>query len=110
MRILFVHPSVINDNPQPPLGVAYVASYLESMGKYDVQLLDLGHQSPNRSLDALKDEINKFNPKVMGISFLTTLCTTAMEYFKIAKSLKPDIFTVAGGVHSSALPAEVLSQ
>ncbi len=108
MRILLIHPSVVNDTAQPPLGVAYVASYLDSMGEHDVSLLDFAQLAPERSFAVLKEKIEELNPAIMGVSFLTTQQPTAMKYFGIAKSVRPDTFTVAGGVHTSALPEEVL--
>lgn len=109
MRILLVHPSVLNDTPQPPLGIAYIASYLHSLQKHEVRLIDFAQEPPSYSIDRLRAEIKDFKPQIVGISFLTPQYRTAMEYFKISKSLNKDIWTVAGGIHASSLPSEVLS-
>lgn len=110
MRILLVHPSVLNDTAQPPLGVAYVASYLKAVAKQDVVLLDLGPQQRSRALNILNEEIQKFRPDIVGVSFLTTQYELAAEFFEAAKAYDKDIVTVAGGVHTSAMPEEVLGQ
>lgn len=110
MRILLVHPTVLNDTPQPPLGIAYVASYLHSICNHDVRLIDLGPQHTVHAINVLRQEIEEYNPDIVGLSFLTTQFNVAMECFRTVKSIKNDLLTVAGGVHTSALPDEVLSE
>ncbi|MEW6409352.1 MAG: radical SAM protein [Nitrospirota bacterium] len=110
MRVLLVHPSVVNDTPQPPLGVAYVASYLHGICNHDVRLIDLGTQPPVHAVDTLRKKIKEFNPGIVGISFLTTQFEIAMKCFRMVKSVSNNIITVAGGVHTSSLPEEVLNQ
>jgi anaerobic magnesium-protoporphyrin IX monomethyl ester cyclase len=80
-----------------PLGVGYIASYLEKNGFSDVKIIDYSVE-PNAKL-----------PKadVVGISATTASIKSAWKIAKRAK--KMGAFTVIGGPHVSALPEETMN-
>lgn len=107
MKILLIHPPAIGEIPEPPLGIGYLASYLDSQG-HTVRAMDMA--AIGVSLDELKLEIEAFNPKVVGVSFITPQYAVAKRCWEIAKSLSRDIITVVGGAHVSALPMESVGE
>jgi len=58
--------------------------------------------------NALPGMIRDYSPNLVGISFMTSQYQYAMECFRAARKGSPNALTVAGGVHASALPREVL--
>lgn len=83
-----------------PLGLGYIAAFLREKG-HNVHLL----------LDATKkrieDELNTFQPQVVGISCMTPTFPGALDICLTVKE-KCDAVTVLGGVHISALKEEIL--
>lgn len=105
----------------PPLGLAYIAAVLENSG-YTVSILDAVVEGFNReefagknlvtyglSFEEIEERIRDFDPDYVGISCLfSTQSTNAHRICGIAKRVNPNIITVMGGAHPSALPAETL--
>ena len=90
----------------PPVGLAYIGSYLKSAG-CDVRLVDLMFSTSN--WEEVRTLIHKESPKWLGISATTPQINEAFTTAKIAKELNPDVQVVIGGIHASALPEETLS-
>jgi radical SAM superfamily enzyme YgiQ (UPF0313 family) len=93
--------------PNPPLGLGYLASYLESNG-FRVDILDLTILNiPNVTLFQL---IKKNAPLLVGLTALTPYYVNMKELSLEIKKQIPDIPVVLGGVHVSALPRETLDE
>lgn len=112
MKILLINPSFTgvygNYSPAakigvlyPPLGLAYLAGNIED--GHETRILDL-ELNPD-----LTGVLNAFRPDIVGITFTTPLYVQAMNLFERVKRHNPDIRTVAGGPHCSALPDSVIS-
>ena len=100
----------------PPLGEAYLASYLLSKG-HDVKLIDLTlSQDSKRDIEKI---INDFNPQVIGISIRNVDSTTypgnlffylpvknIIQYIK--KIADPEIKIILGGPGFSIFSEEIL--
>jgi len=124
-KILLVQPpyDILRIEPkgaQPPLGLAYLASVLER--DYEVKILDAvveGYEYEQiidrdfkrygLHFDDIKKEIEKFNPDVVGVSCLfSTQAENSHKVVELAKEVNPDIVTLFGGAHPSALPELVM--
>lgn len=80
----------------PPLGIAYLASYLmKYIGFHDISIVD----KPKDYFRAIK----KLNPDIVGIGYCTTDTPTAVELAEKIKS-ELNIPTIAGGQHISQIP------
>ena len=88
----------------PPLGLAYLAAMLENA--HQVRILD-GSVMPVTP-EALRSELRRFKPNIVGLSVNTPAIYRALEICGIVKQASPDSLTVLGGPHPSALPEEVL--
>ncbi len=89
----------------PPVGLAYVASYLKEKGE-DVKLVDLMFSTDGWA--ELKVLIESEAPRWIGISATTPQVKEAFMAARIAKEVDSDIGVVMGGIHASALPEETL--
>lgn len=90
-----------------PLGLGYIASYiLQKMPQVEVKIIDYGVETftPER----WRQELQTFNPQVVGISVLTLGYPRAMALAKLAQEFDSTILTVAGGPHATIEPEQCL--
>jgi len=83
----------------PPLGLASLAANIE--GNHDIRIVDL-ELNPD-----ICGTLRRYNPDVVGITFTTPLLSNALDLFRLVKEHNHNIWTVAGGPHSSALPESI---
>ena len=112
MRVLLVRPwvnkkitTVKNFLFGEPLGVECVATILKEQG-HKVLLADFMAE-PNGRLGAY---INKFRPKVIGITSQCTDVENVVKIAKIAKKYDKDIKVIVGGVQAMVYPNSFFSK
>jgi radical SAM superfamily enzyme YgiQ (UPF0313 family) len=86
-----------NDRLEPPLGLLYLATWLNQQG-YAAQIVDLS----SKPSDCWNDLIPQAN--VYGFSTYTTTYARTLELLQKVKYFHPNAVTIAGGPHASALP------
>ena len=113
MKVLFVEPPkdfwfVMGEYLPPPLGILELAAYLEMQNKsVDIQVLDC--QAEKVDWKDLEERIESFHPDIVAPSALATCNTyTVIRTLETAKRVDPDITTVVGGQHFTALARESL--
>ena len=116
MKALLVNPphTFAPENPLgnaglalPPLGLLSVAAYLRrEMPGARVKVLDC----PGEGLGpaAFEREVAAFAPDLAGVSVHTGTFSAAAAAAAAIKKISPGCFTVAGGHHASARPAQCL--
>lgn len=124
-KILLINPPLTGDlsagiyTVKTPLGLAYIASYLEkhgyeleiidSMAYYDeIKELDDGSFRIGLSEEKIEERIKKFSPDMVGISCSYTVYEK--DSLRIAELVKKNskAAVVMGGAHSSGNPKSVL--
>jgi len=90
----------------PPLGLAYIAAFLEQEG-HSVKILDCIALGLSAS-DAEK-EIAQIKPDIVGVTCTTPNVPGVIEISQIAKRANPDVPIVVGGPHLSIFPTESVS-
>jgi radical SAM superfamily enzyme YgiQ (UPF0313 family) len=116
MRALLINPPLVPaGSVQPPLGLATLASWLVHVGHH-VRIcdLDLFHsqaraRAPEEGYIEIERFIEGFDPDVVGVTSMYSNSLQAARIIKVAKDVRPDIVTVAGGSHFGALPLEALN-
>ena len=100
--ILFNPPSpwLISDQDLVPLGLLYLASYIEQKG-HIVKIIDL-------SGGRYKEDYDIPESDYYGISFVSPQFVYAKEILKKIKSKYPNKPVLAGGIHATSLPQQVL--
>ena len=113
MKVLLIEPPkdywfVMGEYLPPPYGILQLAAYLESECK-DAEIEVLDCNAKRLDWKGLEKQVISFNPDVVASSALDT-CNTyvAARTFEIAKRVKPDVLTVAGGQHFTVLANESL--
>ena len=95
MKLLFTHLSTEKISGQPPLGVAYICSYIKKYSDIEVAIVD----KEKDTLEAIK----KQKPDIIGISSVTKEFARAI---KLAKEIKNElnIPIILGGNHITIMP------
>ncbi len=91
----------------PPLGIAMIAAFVRQYG-FTVAIIDgeAEFQTPEQTIE----EIEKYNPILLGVSAFTTKMTAAGKILKLVKERMPHVKTVIGGHHVSAIPERTLRE
>ena len=104
MKILLAHPAV---NPAvsfqdfmlaPPLAFEILAATLKD---HDVRVADL------RCNVDLREEVESFEPDIVGVTCLTQEVYAALEVLKTVKAIDARMLTVVGGIHASLVPEDL---
>ncbi len=93
-------------NLMPPLGLASLASYVESLG-HRARIVDC-FAHPNAGAQVAR-WVARHHPRFVGASCTTAGYAGAERLLRAAKDAFPDVTTIAGGPHVSALPERVLA-
>lgn len=113
--LLLIPPTDINksygklkkfSNPQPSIGIAYIAAVLKENG-YDVKVVDA--YVNGYSLTEIMNIIREYAPTVIGISVLTPSAEVVYEISRDIRAVFPHIKIVMGNMHASLFADEVLS-
>ncbi|MBD3263870.1 MAG: radical SAM protein [Candidatus Omnitrophica bacterium] len=88
-----------------PLGISYIASYLESQN-ISSEIFDM--QVYSEPYDLLGQVLVKRKPEIIGITANTVNIFDAAGVAKFIKNHNKKIITVIGGAQASALPKETL--
>jgi len=127
MRILLIQPSydLYDDDERqamPPLGLAYIAAVLERDG-HEVKMIDCVAEDFRRLIllpdgrrrhglgdQELSQQIHDFRPELVGVSCLfSAQAPSAHHVCRLVKETDPNIRTIMGGAHPSAVPEVVLA-
>ncbi len=106
-NILLIYPRYTYPRKNPPLGLAYLASFVRKEG-YNPMIVDLNID--NYSDENISALVREFNPLVTGISFMTNQYGGCLRLAELIKSSQESTCVVAGGPHVSALPEEILNE
>ncbi len=121
MKVLLINPprenEIIGNNPpiieeergfNPPLGLLYIAGYLEKHTKHDIAIID--SQVETLDYDSLTVRINSAKPHVVGITVMTMTLIDVMKTIDIVvKSIDKNIKIVLGGPHVHLFPEETIN-
>ena len=91
----------------PPLGMAYIAAYLESYNN-DVEIVDC--DALRLDIPQAVNLIKNKHPKYIGLMAMTSTMTIVTKMFKLLRVSLPDAILVLGGVHGTALPKRTLEE
>lgn len=103
MRVLLINPRFqlpIDTRTTPHLGIAYLAAVSERRGD-QVAVFDQDVEDVR-----LTDFVRDFKPDIVGIGTNTPQVKQGWLCAREVKSVLPDVVTVQGGPHVSALPEE----
>lgn len=106
MKVLLINPPMpygIKGHLQTPLGLCYLSSMIMNIA--ETMVFDC-NVSAN-----LEKTILSFSPDIIGISILTPTYKNSIKLLNHLKNLvKKNCFFIAGGVHASLFPEEILKK
>jgi anaerobic magnesium-protoporphyrin IX monomethyl ester cyclase len=117
-RIVLVHPRgsnwlkgsrdvIASANRMIPHGILSIAAWLENEG-HEVFVHDCLGPGASSDFQTNIDEIVKYKAEIVGFSATTSSFPDAANMAAAIKMLRPEVITVCGGVHCSALGASLL--
>lgn len=89
------------------LGLAYLHAVLEKAG-YDIRTLSYNNSEPSASAAAMEAELTGFKPDFFLVQIFTMNRIESFNVIKRARELLPAAHIIAGGVHASIYPAQLL--
>ena len=95
------------ENLYPRIGIASIAAYLQEDG-IEVYIID--PEAEGLDSNGVKNRISRVSPDIVGIPAYTEEIHDAAYTAKFVKEINPDIMTVIGGPHASAIPFETLKE
>lgn len=90
-----------------PMNLAYLASTLRSAG-FNVTIVD--YETTTYSKQHLQNILQTICPAVTGITCTTPTVNSAAQLAAAIKSYAPEIATIIGGAHASALPKQTMQE
>lgn len=92
-------------DPKMPLGLLYIASYLQSHGA-NVSIIDCyAHKyTPERLIQTLKN----YNPSLVGLNIATPNRRVVCKLAEMIKEKMPRTMVIIGGPHATCLPQDVI--
>ncbi len=119
MMILLINPprenEIIGNNPSiieeergcnPPLGLLYIAGYLENNTKHYISVIDA--QVEKLDYQALPSRIALFKPDIVGVTAMTMTLIDVMKTVALVKKIDKSIKVVLGGPHVHLYPEETI--
>lgn len=91
----------------PPLGLLYLASYAKR------ELEDIDFKFTDGLLMGMEktiDEVKKFRPEIVGVSYTTSACEGAYDFINRLKEIDRNILIASGGAHPTTLADEVMKR
>ena len=120
MKVLLINPprenEIIGNNPSiieeergvnPPLGLLYIAGYLQKFTNHIVNIIDA--QVEKLNYENLSLQISLSRPDVVGITVMTLTLIDVMKTINIIKRVDNNIKIVLGGPHAHLFPEETIS-
>ncbi len=103
MKVLFITPNSDTHYIVPPLGLGYLAKSIMAEG-FEAEILNGVKEKLN--IKALRNVLKKKRPDVVGIQVFSCEISIVNNYLKLIKKEFPEIRTVVGGAHISAVGKE----
>ncbi len=91
----------------PPLGLLYVAGYLQEHSRHEVEIIDALVAEMDYS--QLKEVIQQRQPEVVGITTLTFTLMDVLKTVSLVKETLPGTKIVLGGPHVHIYPKETIA-
>ncbi len=120
MKILLINPPILQTIQSvmpkvleerldylPPLGLMYVAAYIQKETAHEVQIIDAQVNQLNYGI--LEKEIKNRPPDVVGMTVMTFTLIDVIEVAKLIKKIDSKIKIILSGPHSIIYPNETIN-
>jgi len=108
MDVLLATPVKKTHYSVPSLGLGYLASALRKAGYDRVGILDPVKEK--MSFEGFRDYFKKHSPRIFGLQCFSMDVISVAKMFRMAKEICPEVITVIGGPHPTAVNEEILTE
>ena len=105
MKIALIFPRYRYPSGDPPLGVAYLSSYIRENSNHKIEIIDTTF---DKSELFLISKIKKGNYDLFGIYSNVVVYRDALRVAKILKTFNPGTPIILGGPYATVMPEDVL--
>jgi anaerobic magnesium-protoporphyrin IX monomethyl ester cyclase len=89
----------------PPVGLLYIAAYIRKLNpSWDVKIYDSQVETQD-----FRELLEQLRPDIVGITCQSALVYSTLETARLVKQQNPATLVVAGGVHASLRPQDLLT-
>lgn len=119
MKVLLINPpsdnEIIGNNPQiieeerghnPPLGLLFIAGYLEKFTNHSVEIMDC--QAEELTYSEIEEILEKKQVDIVGITAMTFTLLDVLKVVTIVKKTNKNTILVLGGPHVHIFPDETI--
>ncbi len=111
MKILLINPPAFNDighvlSRTPPLGLLYLASYLEKNRYKDIKVIDA--DVSQLTWDMLRERLIEEKPDIVGVTGVSHIIPAVIKTIELARNVLPDKKIIVGGFGATMEPEKVL--
>lgn len=119
MKVLLINPpsynEIIGNNPQiieeergynPPLGLLFIAGYLEKFTNHSVEILDC--QVEELTYSEIEEILGRGKYDIVGITVMTFTLLDVLKVVRIVKKTNKNTILVLGGPHVHIFPDETI--
>ena len=106
MKVALVFPRFKYPCGDPPLGVAYLHSYIKRKINLDMDVYDTTFEK--KPLEYIRNSFTDKKYDVVGISLMTSMLNDALNVASIIKEINPNTKIIFGGPHPTVMPNETL--
>ncbi|MDY6934527.1 MAG: radical SAM protein [Spirochaetota bacterium] len=120
MKIILINPPISNvidpslpeillkeEDPMPPLGLMYLAAYLQNNSEHEVKIIDC--QIEKLDFTDLRDRLIHEQPDAVGITTMTFTLLDVLDVVHQVKSIDENIKVILGGPHVHLYPEETIN-
>lgn len=106
MKVSLIHPRMIYQPSQPPLGLGYIAACLERAG-HEVQFIEGAFADTD---DEVAQQVKAFGAEIVGISVMISYQSKSLALGRTLKENLPDVPLVYGPPHPSVVPEDFVKE
>jgi len=96
-------------NEPYPMGLAYIASFLETKG-HEIAILYLNNFEFSYSHKLILSKIDEFKPEVLGIQMFTMNRVSSYRLIEHCSEKYPNLKLVIGGIHASIMADQIIKK
>ncbi len=117
MRVLLINPPAFNEvntlvgkeitensGFQPPLGLLYVASFLNEYSDHEVRVVDT--QVERLGYESIESLVSEWGPDIVGMTAMSFTMVDVLLTARTVKKVDPSILVCLGGPHVNIYPGE----
>ena len=106
-KIALIWPKGYDPTYSIPLPYGYLKSNIDE-SRYEVRIFDNTILNRLAADELFKQDLQEFNPDLVGVSTWSPMSIEALDCLKVAKELNPEVITCIGGAHATSYHEKIV--